>query len=69
MEVESRRDRYSYIQLEPYMQELGKRAGDLQKEIQAKMQIDPDYKISGRGIRSARAGQEDHGVSGNGRQQ
>ena len=45
MEVESRRDRYSYIQLEPYMQELGKRAGDLQKEIQAKMQRDPDYKF------------------------
>ena len=47
MEVENRRDRYSYLQLEPYLQELGKRAGDLQKEIQAKMQVDPDFKLAG----------------------
>ena len=47
MEVENRRDRYSYIQLEPHMQSLGKKAGDLQKRIQAEMQKNPDYKFPG----------------------
>ena len=45
MEVESRRDRYSYVKLEPFLQELGKKAGDLQKRIQAQMERDPDYEL------------------------
>lgn len=40
-----RRDHYSYADLEPGLQKLGKMAGDVQKMVQKGMQEDPDYKF------------------------
>ena len=45
MDVKSRRDRYSYVDLEPYLQEIGKKAGDIQKQVQEETQKNPDYKF------------------------
>jgi len=45
MDVKSRRDRYSYDDLEPYLQEIGKKAGDIQKQVQEKTRKNPDYKF------------------------
>ena len=45
MDVKSRRDRYSYLDLEPYLQELGKRAGDVQKMVQEEVRKNADYEF------------------------
>ena len=36
---------YSYVDLEPYLQELGKRAGDIEKQVQEETRKNPDYKF------------------------
>ncbi|MEC8941789.1 MAG: cytochrome c biogenesis protein CcsA, partial [Verrucomicrobiota bacterium] len=45
MDVKNRRDRYSYVDLEPYLQEIGKKAGDIQKQVQEETRKNPDYKF------------------------
>jgi len=44
-DVKKRRDRYSYKELEPYFQKLGKLAGDLQKQVAEEQKKNPDYKF------------------------
>ena len=45
MDVKSRRDRYSYLDLEPYLQELAKRASDVQKMVQEEVRKNADYEF------------------------
>lgn len=44
-DVKKRRDRYSYNDLDPYFQKLGKLAGDLQQQEAEEKKKNPDYKF------------------------